>query len=276
MADEGISATERLGTVGIARRDASPAESVRANRLWWDADADSYVAAHGEFLRDVGFVWCPEGVDEADVHLLGPLVGRRVLEVGCGSAPCSRWLATQGAHPVAVDLSTGMLRHAVSAADRLGVHTPLVQADARRLPFADATFDLACSAFGAVPFVPDADRVMAEVQRVLRPGGRWVFSVTHPMRWMFPDDPGPDGLVAKTPYFDRTPYIEVDASGAATYVEHHRTMGDRVRDIVAAGLVIRDVIEPEWPDGHEREWGQWSPLRGQMFPGTVIFVCDRP
>ena len=61
-----------------------------------------------------------------------------------------------------------------------------------------------------------------------------------------------------------------------TYVEQHRTLGDRVREIVGAGFVLRDLIEPEWPDGHDRIWGQWSPLRGRLFPGTAIFVCDKP
>ena len=61
-------------------------------------------------------------------------------------------------------------------------------------PSPTASFDLACSAFGAVPFVAEPERVMREVARVLRPGGRWVFAVNHPMRWMFSDDPGPDGL----------------------------------------------------------------------------------
>ena len=49
---------------------------------------------------------------------------------------------------------------------------------------------------------------MREVFRVLRPGGRWVFSVTHPMRWVFLDDPGEDGLVGVHSYFDRRPYVE--------------------------------------------------------------------
>jgi hypothetical protein len=58
-------------------------------------------------------------------------------------------------------------------------------------------------------------------------------------------------------------------------VEHHRTLGDFVRQINAAGLVLTDLIEPEWPEGHTREWGQWSPLRGRLFPGTAIFCCHR-
>jgi SAM-dependent methyltransferase len=270
------SGTARLGAVGVSRRQVPAAETARANRRWWDADADHYLAEHGDFLGDADFVWCPELVREADARLLGDVSGRRVLEVGCGAAMCARWLATQGAQVVGIDLSAGMLGHAVAAAARTGVSVPLVQAGAEALPFAAASFDLACSAFGAVPFVADSAAVMREVARVLRPGGRWVFATTHPIRWAFPDDPGPDGLVAQLPYFDRTPYVETDRTGTPVYVEHHRTLGDRVREIVAAGLVLTDLIEPEWPAGHSREWGQWSPLRGAVLPGTAIFVCARP
>lgn len=272
----GMSAEEMLGTAAVARRAVDGAESERASRAWWDADAADYLAEHGSDIGDVDFVWGPEGLREADAGLLGDVTGRAVLEIGCGSAPCSRWLTRRGARAVALDLSGSMLRHAVALGDSTGVSVPLVQAGAERLPFADASFDVACSAFGGVPFVAEPARVMREVARVLRPGGRWAFSVNHPMRWMFSDDPGPDGLTVIQSYFDRTPYVEVDGAGAATYVEHHRTMGDRIRDVVAAGLVLDDVVEPEWPEGRDTVWGQWSPLRGALFPGTAIFVCHRP
>src|SRR6266550_2087727 len=266
----------KLDAVGIARRDADAPSTVRANRRWWDADADDYHALHGEFLGAADFVWCPERLREADAGLLGPVGGLRVLEVGCGAAMCSRWLASQGARPVGFDLSSGMLRHARVLDASTGLSVPLVQADAQYLPFADSSFDLAFTAFGAVPFVADSGRVMREVARILRPGGRWVFSVTHPMRWIFLDDPGEGGLVAIHSYFDRRPYVEYDGTGAPTYVEHHRTLGDRIRELVAAGFVLTDLVEPEWPEGHERTWGQWSPLRGRIFPGTAIFVARKP
>ncbi|PKW15486.1 class I SAM-dependent methyltransferase [Saccharopolyspora spinosa] len=268
-----ISAEHLLGTVGVSKRTVDAAESRGASRLWWDADADDYQAEHGAFLGDSDFMWCPERLREQDTGLLGDVRGKRVLEVGCGAASCSRWLADQGAHPVGLDISAGMLRHAVAGGERSGTAVPLVQASADCLPFADDSFDLACSAFGGVPFVADAGAVFREVARVLRPGGRWVFAVTHPMRWVFPDDPGPTGLTATHSYFDHTPYVEIDADGRATYVEHHRTLGDYVRQLAAAGLHLVDLIEPEWPEGHTQTWGQWSPLRGRLFPGTAIFVC---
>ncbi|GLY67642.1 class I SAM-dependent methyltransferase [Amycolatopsis taiwanensis] len=274
--DRHSSAEQRLGTVGIAHRPVDAREATTANLAWWDADADDYQAEHGDFLGDADFVWCPEGLREADAGLLGEVRGRRVLEVGCGHAPCARWLAAAGARPIGLDLSAGMLRHGKRANARTGRDIPLLQATAEQLPLGTATVDMAFSAFGALPFVASIETVFAEVRRVLRPGGRWVFAVTHPMRWIFPDDPGPNGLTATQPYFDRTPYVEVDAAGRATYVEYHRTLGDYVRALAATGFRLVDLVEPEWPEGHTRVWGQWSPLRGKLFPGTAIFSTRAP
>jgi SAM-dependent methyltransferase len=141
------------------------------------------------------------------------------------------------------------------------------------LPFAEASFDLACSAYGALPFVADAASVLRAVARVLRPGGRFAFSVSHPIRWSFPDVPGEEGLTAERSYFDRRAYVEEDARGTATYVEHHRTLGDWVRGITDAGLRLVRLVEPEWPAGHDEVWGGWSPYRGRILPGTAIFLC---
>ena len=63
-----------------------------------------------------------------------------------------------------------------------------------------------------------------------------------------------------TSYFDRTPYVEQDERGRATYVEHHRTLGDRVREVTAAGLRLLDLVEPEWPAGNTRDVGRVEPV----------------
>jgi SAM-dependent methyltransferase len=254
-------------------RTVSAEETIRANRRDWDRNADAYQAEHGEFLRDVGFVWSPEGLDEAEAGLLGEVRGRRVLEVGCGAGQCSRWLASQGASVVGLDLSFRQLQHSRRIDDATGVAVPSVCATATAVPFADGSFDLACSAFGALPFVADIDLVMREVARVLRPGGRWVFATTHPLRWVFPDDPTSSGMSVVRSYFDPTPYVEEDDAGRPSYVEHHHTMGEWVRALAGAGFGVEDVVEPEWPEGHERVWGAWGPYRGRFIPGTAIFVC---
>src|SRR2546421_11002655 len=119
---------------GVARRTVGRAENLRASRSWWDAEADAYQAEHGDFLGDADFVWCPEGLREADAGLLGPVDGRLVVEVGCGAAAAARWLAEQGARVVGLDLSAGMLRQAGFAEKRTGGRVPLGQADAAPLP----------------------------------------------------------------------------------------------------------------------------------------------
>jgi hypothetical protein len=70
--------------------------------------------------------------------------------------------------------------------------------------------------------------------------------------------------------------VEFGEDGKPTYVEHHRTLGDRIRELVAAGFVLRDLVEPEWPPTLTQTWGQWSPLRGVLFPGTAIYVAEKP
>src|SRR3954466_9126248 len=145
-----IEAQPPAGAPDVLRRAVTDAESRVASRRWWDLDADDYQDEHGAFLGDVDFVWCPEGVREADARLLGEIRGKRVLELGAGAAAGARWLDGQGADAVALDLSAGMLRHARKAAERSGVRVPLVQADALALPFATSAFDVVCTAFGAI------------------------------------------------------------------------------------------------------------------------------
>ena len=264
-----------MDSVASRRTPLDRAQTAKASRTWWDANAGEYHAEHGEFLGDARFIWCPEGVDEADAQFLGLVRGKRVLEIGCGAAQCSRWLASHGADVVGFDIAAGQIQIARELDRRTGIHTRTVVADAEAIPFADASFDLACSAFGAFPFVADAGRALTETARVLRSGGRLVFSVTHPLRWAMPDDPSPAGLRITGSYFDRTPYVEVDHAGTPVYVEHHRTLGDWVRAITSAGFVVDDLVEPEWPAGHDRVWGGWGPERGRLVPGTAIWLARR-
>lgn len=243
-----------------------PSDASLANRSHWDADAERYHEEHPEYLN--GFHWCPEMLSEADARLLGDVREARVLELGCGSAPCSRWLADDGVgYVVGFDISSRML---TAGGDFDSSRIGLVQADAEAMPFASSSFDVVFSAFGALPFVPDVSTVLRDVARVLRPGGRLIFSVNHPMRWVFPDDPGPAGLLAAIPYFERE-YLEYDDEDTLVYTEYHRTFGDWIAALTGAGFQIEQVLEPEWPDGLTRTWGQWSPLRGRIFPGTAIF-----
>ncbi|TDC31646.1 class I SAM-dependent methyltransferase [Kribbella albertanoniae] len=255
--------------------ELTEAESSQASRTYWNSAAAEYLEDHGDFLGDDRFVWGPEGVDEESAQLLGPVRGKRVLEVGCGAAQCARWLVGQGANVVAFDISLEQLRIAQQLDARTGTAVRTVAADATALPYANATFDIVCSAFGALPFVADAGTALREIARTLKPGGLLVFSVTHPFRWTMPDDPSEGGLRIDKPYFDRTPYVEVDDAGTPVYVEHHRTIGDWIRALTESGFAIDDLLEPEWPAGHTLVWGGWGPHRGRYVPGTAIWSARK-
>lgn len=273
--DEALPDSSDTATVHPVRVPVGEDATRAANRRDWDAYADTYQATHGEFLTDVGFVWGPEGHTEADLHVLGPLAGKRVLEVGCGASQCARWVRDQGGISFGLDVSFRQLQHSARIDAITAITVPTVCATGTDLPFADASFDVVFSSFGALQFVSVATTVVGEVARVLRPGGRFAFSVTHPTRWAMPDDPSTAGLAVTTSYFDRTPYVEVDDEGRVRYVEHHRTIGDWVRELSTAGFYLLDLVEPEWPVGHERTWGGWGPERGALIPGTAIFAAQR-
>ena len=265
-------------TGSVGRRPSDPHETASANRTWWDAQAQDYYAEHGAFLGDTDFVWGPEGWTEHELQVLDSAPGQRVLEVGAGAGQGSRWLAHHiGCDVIATDLSIGMLRRGQQI-DRdagAGARIPLAQCDALALPFGDGTFDRVFTAYGAVPFVADSGALMRELARVLRPGGRLAFATSHPLRWAFPDDPGPGGLTVRQSYFDTTPYVEMGTDGRATYVEHHRTMEQRVAEVVEAGLTLTALRELPWPERNRLVWGGWSPLRGELIPGTVVIVADK-
>jgi len=261
--------------VHVERRPVDERESRLANGPDWDRYADEYQHTHGAFLGDAGFVWGPEGLTEAEAGMLGDVADRDVLEVGSGAGQCSRWVRTQGGRAVGLDLSHRQLQHSRRIDEESGVVVPSVRGTATALPFGDASFDAVFCSFGALQFVSEIDVAVAETARVLRPGGRYAFSITHPTRWMFPDDPGEAGLVASQSYWDRRPYVEVDdATGEVGYVEHHRTLGDWVGLLSDAGFVLTRLVEPEWPAGHDRVWGGWSAVRGRFTPGTAIFAAD--
>ena len=205
-----LQSMETSPDAGVTRRAVNPAESRRASRGWWDADADAYQAEHGAFLGDVDFVWCPEGLREADARLLGDVAGkgrpgdrlrRRVVlplaahagREGRGQRPFRRDAAPRGRrdHPIGCTRAAPAGRR-----DRPAVR--------------HGVFDVVCTAFGAVPFVADSGRVMREVFRVLRPAGAGRSRSPIRCAGCSSTTRAEGGLVAVHSYFDRRAYVEQD------------------------------------------------------------------
>ncbi|MCS6843255.1 MAG: class I SAM-dependent methyltransferase [Caldilineales bacterium] len=220
--------------------------------------------------------WMPT---ERELRLLGDVAGRRILELGCGGGQCSIAFARQGAIAVGLDLSDEQLAFARRLARQHGVQVELHQGDAADLDrFADATFDIVFSAY-ALQYVEEIERCLAGVARVLVPGGLLVFSLDHPFRAVFWDEKeDEDSVVAARSYWLRGA-MEWQFSGSGEWMRSfHRTVGDWVDLLHAAGLAVRRILEPEpqltpedrlaWQDSYTLELLH-------LVPHTIIFVADK-
>ena len=133
------------------------------NRSYYDEFATGY-----DDRRDTGY---HKLIDDQAAELVRRVgEGKRVLEVGCGTGLVLERIAKFASEAKGIDLSPGMLAHA--KARKLDVQ----EADCTRLPFEDASFDVACS-FKVLAHVPDFDAAMAEMVRVVRPGGHLVVDI---------------------------------------------------------------------------------------------------
>ena len=148
------------------RSDAArnAANWTEANREYTDENAETNWA-----LDEISWgVW---GVDESELNVLGDVAGLDVVELGCGTAYFSAWLAKLGARPVGVDITPAQLDTARRMQAKTGIEFPLVEADAGRPGCPDASCDLVVSEYGASLWV-DPYRWIPEAARLLRPGGR--------------------------------------------------------------------------------------------------------
>ena len=113
--------------------------------------------------------WGVFGVPEDDVQVLGAVDGLDVVELGCGTAYFSAWLAKRGARPVGVDVTPAQLDTARRVMAETGIEFRLVEASAEDVPLPDASFDLAVSEYGASIWC-DPARWLPEAARLLRSG----------------------------------------------------------------------------------------------------------
>lgn len=189
--------------------------------------------------------WGIFNVPEAAVHLLPPnLLGLRTVELGCGTAYVSSWLARQGALPVGVDPAGGQLRIARQFQDEFGLRFPLVCAAAEQVPLRTGSFDFAISEYGAAIWA-DPYHWIPEASRLLRSGGELVFLGNSTLFMLcVPDEEGvpvEDRLLR--PQFDMHRFEWPDDPA----VEFHLSHGDWIRLLRANHFEIDDLIEL-WPE----------------------------
>ncbi len=214
----------------------------QASRSYWDAIA-------GEYQRDIrirvdDFHYGPLVPGDRELGLLPPdIAGLRCLELGCGGAQNSVYLATQGARCVACDLSGGQLATARRLNREYRTDVQLVQADLDALPFrSDASFDLVHSAY-ALPFLKEPERLIQAVADRLVSGGVFLLSTAHPLamgEWLEVDE-GETGIFTQN-YFQ--PAKDWRQEGDAEEVCHAVPVSVLFGWLRSAGLVVDRLLEP--------------------------------
>jgi len=248
-------------------------DHVVRNRAAWDTWAADYEEpGHGAWTQ-TDPSWGVWSVPESEVGMLPEDVrGLDAVELGCGTAYVSAWLARRGARPVGIDNSSSQLHNARRFQREFDLSVPLLQADAERLPFADASFDLAISEYGACLWAAPS-RGVPEASRVLRPGGRLVFLVNGTILMLCaPDDeeePPTDRLLRD--YFGMRRFEWPDDPST----EFHLGYGDWIRVLRANGFDVEDLIEVRPPEGATSRYPWADPGWARRWPAEEIWKARK-
>ena len=195
----------------------SKVDYVAINRVYWDTYAHEWRAG-GERLWAGEPVWGIWERPEYELRLLPKdMRGMDAIELGCGTAFVSGWMARRGARVVGIDNSERQLDTARDLAARHDTPLTLIHGNAEAVPYPDASFDFAISEYGAAIWT-DPYLWIAEAWRLLRPGGRLVFLGHHPLAIAAQDINSDDGVTRtlKTPYFGMHRFDWADDSDATT------------------------------------------------------------
>lgn len=217
----------------------------------YDGFAEAYSAENESSLANAYYE------RPAMLALAGDVAGRRVLDAGCGLGPLSAALRERGAIVTGIDASAGML---ALARRRLGEDVALNRVDLNdRLPFEDGAFDDVVASL-VLHYLRDWGPPLAELRRVLRPGGRLLASVDHPFVAYTFQDPRPD-------YFAATSYTsDWTFDGQRVPMRFWRKPLHAMTDaFTTAGFRLAVVSEPQ-PD----------PAAQRLFPDGFHDFSTRP
>lgn len=262
----------------LAREEArgvTLSEHARRNREQWTRWAGEYAEWAPRAWAREDFAWGVWGVPESELGAFPRrLEDLDAVELGCGTAYVSAWLARQGARPVGVDVTRAQLDTARAMQERFGLSFPLLEASAESVPLPDAAFDLAVSEYGASIWA-DPYRWVPEAARLLRPGGELVFLVNGTLSMLCAcEEEAPPGVELLRPYFGmhRFEWPEDDS------VEFHLGYGDWIRLLTGCGLEVVDLVEVRAPESGEPHSYPALPERwwARRWPSEEIWRARKP
>lgn len=249
-------------------------DHVRRNRVQWDQWASEYEDPGWRHWASDEPSWGMWGVPESQVGMLpDDVAGQDVIELGCGTAYVSAWLARRGARPVGIDNSEAQLDTARRLQREFGLDFPLVHGNAEEVPFPDHSFDLVISEYGASIWC-DPYLWIPEAARLVRPGGRLVFLINGALLMLCaPDEvdvPATDRLLR--PYFGMHRFEWSDDDS----VEFHLPHGEMIALLRRSGFEVEELVEIRPPGGSTSRYPYVTLEWAQRWPCEEVWKVRKP
>jgi ubiquinone/menaquinone biosynthesis C-methylase UbiE len=255
--------------------DQNLPEHVQINRSYWDGMAEEWVAAGERHFLQTEPTWGMWGLPEAELKLLpSDMSGMQAIELGCGTAYVSSWLARLGARVVGIDNSEQQLETAQRLVRQHALDITLLHGNAEQVPYPDQSFDFAISEYGAAIWC-DPYAWIPEAHRLLKPGGQLVFLGTAPLAVVcMPLSGAACEPTLHRPYFGlhSTDWrkVEIDPGG----VEFNLTISEWLRLFRNTGFEVLDYHELQAPEGAPDRFaipGSWA----QHWPSEQVWKLRR-
>jgi SAM-dependent methyltransferase len=250
------------------------ADYLGKNLAVWQRKSLGYAEWAASAWASEEITWGFWPIPESQLKVLPESVeGLDVVELGCGTAYFSGWLARRGARPVGIDLSPAQLATARAMQEQFGLPFPLIEGNAENVPLPDASFDLAISEYGASIWC-DPDAWVPEASRLLRSGGTLVFLVngiqlilTTPVD-AGDDDPATDQLQRPSFGLHATEW----GDGSVSFTLEH---GRWIRLLRENGFDVIALHELQAPEDTTATPGIVTVEWGRQWPAEEIWVARK-
>lgn len=217
-------------------------EYVVRNRAAWNKFAENYAAAGERAWDQDEPTWGMWRIPESQARILPQEIsGLYAVELGCGTAYVSSWLARRGAQVTGIDISDEQLKTARALQEKRKIFFPLIHSNAEKVPLPDSSFDLAISEYGASIWC-DPYKWIPEASRLLRPNGRLIFLVNGTILMLCAEEYEeiPAGNRLLRGYFGMHRFEWPDGDDS---VEFHLGYGDWIRLLRSNSFNVENLIE---------------------------------
>jgi SAM-dependent methyltransferase len=248
-------------------------DDAKRNRTsWTKANAEFTDEQANRAWRAQTITWGVFGVPEESLQTLGNVDGLDVVELGCGTAYVSAWLARRGARPVGVDVTPAQLATARRCQREFGIDFPLFEASAENVPLPAGSFDLALSEYGASIWC-DPHRWIPEAHRLLRPGGRLWFLRNSTLSILCGRDEGAPAEMLQRPQRGLGRLEGPNEIGVEWQLPH----GELFRLLRRSGFEVVDLVELYPPDEatNHSYYDAFSVEWSRKWPSEEIWVAAK-